>query len=272
MVHSDRDMSSAALADAIDANLIEKSLSFARFFGGEIHGPNPLWFVTGPAMPANNGVVSARFPPSMVDAEIQAMLEPFRAQQKALTWWVGPRTIPGDLGRALQHYGFVHNRDMIGMAMELHQIQMPGVPLELNLELVRDIQMLRAWYDVVLNCFPATYSQKYLDALAAISLRPGAEWLHYVGRVDGKILAASSLYLGGGVAGLYNLGVLPRARRKGLGAAVTVKTFLDARDRGYDIGTLQTTYPNALRMYHHLGFEVYCKIGIYRYIPRDHHG
>jgi hypothetical protein len=27
---------------------------------------------------------------------------------------------------------------------------------------------------------------------------------------------------------------------------------------------LQTTYPNALRLYHPMGFEVYCKFGIYQ--------
>ncbi|MBN2007113.1 MAG: GNAT family N-acetyltransferase [Anaerolineae bacterium] len=259
--------SSAALADAIDANLIEKSLSFPHFFGGEIHEPNPLWFVTGPTMPSNNGVVSAHFSASVVDAEIKALVKIFRAQKRSLTWWVGPRTVPSNLGQSLQHYGFTHNRDMIGMAMDLQDMEIPEAAQTMDFEPVQDRKTLRQWYEVVLECFPATYSQKYLDALAAISLRPGAEWLHYVGRVQGEILTASSLYLGGGVAGLYNLGTVVKARRRGLGAATTILSFAAARERGYRVGTLQTTYPNALRMYHHLGFEVYCKIGIYRYQP-----
>lgn len=261
--------SADSLADAIDANLIEKSLSFAHFFGGEIHGPNPVWFITGPTMPSNNGVVSAHFSVSVMDAEIKALVKVFRAQKRSLTWWVGPRTVPSNLGQTLQRYGFMHNRDMIGMAMDLQDLQMSEEAPAMDFEPVQDRKTLRAWYDVVLECFPTTYSQKYLDALAAISLRPNAEWLHYVGRVQGEILTASSLYLGGGVAGLYNLGTLVKARGRGLGAATTVLTFAAARELGYRIGALQTTYPNALRMYHHLGFEVYCKIGIYRYQPES---
>ncbi len=260
------DTSSAALADAIDANLIEKSLSFARFFGGEIHGPNPLWFVTGRRMPNNNGVVSAVFQADEVRSGIKTVFRPFREQGTPLTWWVGPRSSPDNLGKYLQHYGMTHNRDMIGMAAPLEILPAPESPV-FSLELVEDMPTLKAWYDLVVQCFPMTYSQSYLESLGAISLRPGAEWLHYVGRVNGEVLTASSLFLGGGAAGLYNLGTLPQARSQGYGALTTLQTFARAREIGYQIGTLQTTYPNALRMYHRMGFEVYCKIGIYVYSP-----
>lgn len=258
--------SSAELADAIDANLIEKSLSFARFFGGEVHGPNPLWFITGAQMPNNNGVVSATFPAGAVEAGIKTVLRPFREQGRALTWWVGPRTSPNTLGKHLQHYGMVHNRDMIGMAAPLETLPAPESPA-FSLELVQDMATLKVWYDLVLQCFPMTYSQHYLESLGAISLRPGAEWIHYVGRVNGDVLTTSSLFVSDGVAGLYNLGTLPGVRAQGYGALTTLQTFARAREMGCWLGTLQTTYPNALRMYHRMGFEVYCKIGIYYYSP-----
>ncbi len=261
------DISTAALMDVIDANLIEKSLSFAKFFEGDIRGPNPLCFVTGRRMPNNNGVVSARLPEGNVQKRITTVLKPFKSRKRPLTWWVGPRTVPGDLGKSLQRHGFVHNRDMIGMAMDLDMLKCADLDLELSLVHVQDLEQLKDWYDIILDCFPTTYSASYLDALAAISLRPDADWLHYVGRARNKVVGASSLFIGAGVAGLYNLGIHPAARGRGLGAWMTVQTFMQARELGYRIGTLQTTYPNALRMYHRLGFEVYCKIGIYRYIP-----
>jgi GNAT superfamily N-acetyltransferase len=96
------------------------------------------------------------------------------------------------------------------------------------------------------------------------SLGPDTAERHYIARLRGEIVSISTLFLGGGVAGLYNLVTPPRLRRQGLGAVVTIKTFQQALELGYHIATLQTTYPNALRLYHRLGFEVYCKIGIYQ--------
>jgi ribosomal protein S18 acetylase RimI-like enzyme len=70
--------------------------------------------------------------------------------------------------------------------------------------------------------------------------------------------------LGAGVAGLYNIATRPAYRQNGLGATITLLIYEEAKKLGYHIGTLQTTYPNALRLYHRMGFEVYCKFGIYQ--------
>jgi len=260
------DTTSKVLADAIDANLIEKSLSFARYFKGELYGPNPCWFITGAAMDYNNGVASATFAPGAVDTGITPPLAPFQQRNLPLTWWVGPRSAPSNLGQALQRHGLSHDRDMIGMAMDMRALADTPAPLPgLTFEQVRDRPALAEWYNLMLQGFPINFSQTYLDALAATSLEVDTGWVHYIGRLGGDVITISSLFLGGGVAGLYNLTTVPTLRGQGIGAWMTVKTFLEARARTYRIATLQTTYPNALRLYHKLGFEVYCKIGVYRY-------
>jgi len=268
------DLSSAALARAIDENLLEKSLSFPRFFQGEIYGPNPLWFITGAPLRSNNGVVRANLAPGSIDTHIKSILDSLRQAQGRhlqtqglpLTWWVGPTTSPTNLGKHLQAAGFTHNRDMIGMAIDLHTLPAaPDTTQDLEFALVNDVETLLAWYEVFLQGFPTSFNQAYFDALAAMSVGADTGWRHYVGRLRGKVVTVSSLFLGAGVAGLYNLTTLTEARGEGIGAWMTIKTFEQARSQGYRIGTLQTTYPNALRLYHRLGFEVYCKIGIYNY-------
>jgi len=260
------DLSTPALTKVIDDNLIEKSLSFARAFGGEEHGPNPWWYITGEAMPGNNGIVRASFDGD-VEESIEAALAPFHARSLPITWWVGPTSTPRRLGRHVQQYGFTHNRDMIGMATDLDKLSVPDCAAQVRFERVEDRETLNRWYGVILDCFPTSYSQVYLDALAATGLRADDAWQHYIARMDDTVVSASSLYLGAGVAGLYNLGTVSEMRGQGIGAWITAQTFLAARARGYRVGTLQTTYPNALRMYHRMGFEVYGKIGIYRYTP-----
>jgi len=260
-----QDFSTPALTDAIEANLIERSLYLPRTLGGAVRGPNPLWFVTGAAMPTSNGVVKAQLEPQALDEGIRDVLTPFKAQARPLTWWVGPSTAPGDLGKHLQRHGLIHNRDMMGMAAKLDALHASADLTGLKLTPVHDHTALSQWYQMLMLGFPISFNQAHFDALAAISLGEVDPLQNYVGWLDGKIVAISSLFLGGGVAGLYNLVTHPEARGKGIGAWMTVQTFEQARQRGYQVGTLQTTYPNALRLYHRLGFQVYCKIGIYRY-------
>lgn len=262
--------STSALVALIDENLIEKSLSFPRALRGEIHGPDPLWFVTGSALPHYNGVVRATFAPETVREGIEAVMKPFEEKGLPLTWWVGPLTAPHDLGTQLQAQGLTHNRDMIGMAANLSALaEVPVLASNVTFEPVCNRGQLASWYEVFLKGFPTSFDQAYLDALAALSLGPDPAWFHYLGRLDGRVVTISSLFVGGGSAGLYNLATLPEARGLGLGAWMTQETFRQAHLMGYTIGTLQTTYPNALRLYHRLGFEVYCKIGIYQYAPKS---
>jgi GNAT superfamily N-acetyltransferase len=264
MLESFQNLSSQAFTTMIEANLTERSLHFAHSFKGEIHGPNPVWFIAGETIPTDNGIVKAIFDPDEIYTGIEAALAPFKTRNLAMKWWVGPSSAPNDLGHHLQKHGLTHNRDMIGMAMELHQLPEPEPIPGLTLERVRDKETLVQWYDILLAGFPISFDQAYLDALAMASLGPDTAERHYIARLRGEIVSISTLFLGGGVAGLYNLVTPPRLRRQGLGAVVTIKTFQQALGLGYQIATLQTTYPNALRLYHRLGFEVYCKIGIYQ--------
>ena len=170
-----------------------------------------------------------------------------------------------DLCLRSRRRGRRHRADVHVGGIDALSVDAPSETLQLTL--VTDRETLRAWYDIVLACFPTTFSAAYFEALAATSLSPDAAWQHYVARVEGEVVTASSIYLGAGVAGLYNLGTRPDRRRQGIGAWMTRATFQAARAQGYHVATLQTTYPNALRMYHRMGFEVYGKISIYDFVP-----
>jgi hypothetical protein len=72
--------SSQDYARMIEDNLIDRSLFFARHLGGEIHGPNPIWFITGDALPTDNGIAKAMFDCEEIDECIKTALEPFKAR------------------------------------------------------------------------------------------------------------------------------------------------------------------------------------------------
>jgi ribosomal protein S18 acetylase RimI-like enzyme len=54
-------------------------------------------------------------------------------------------------------------------------------------------------------------------------------------------VATSLLFLGGGVAGIYNITTLAHARRQGIGGALTETTLHHARRMGYRFAVLLAT-------------------------------
>lgn len=258
---------STEMARRIEENLSAKSLDFARLPGGAAHMGNPTWFTSGLQRAGYNGVTSAIFEPGDVDRQIEQTLEPFHRHATPLTWWVGPLSKPGNLGRALQMHGFQHNRDMIGMAAELDALAEVVLPnLDVHFEPVLCRADLEAWLPLFMETFALPVEEKefVLDVFGQLCFPQDSQWRHYMLRVDRQVVATSSLHFGAGVAGLYNIATRPSHRQHGLGTAITLLTYEQARQMGYTHGTLQTTYPNALRMYHRIGFEVYCKIGVYQ--------
>jgi GNAT superfamily N-acetyltransferase len=73
-------------------------------------------------------------------------------------------------------------------------------------------------------------------------------------RADGELVAAALAYDFGGDCGIYNLGTVEKARRRGLGTALTAAQAYDARDRGCGTASLQST-EMAERVYAAVGFR-----------------
>jgi ribosomal protein S18 acetylase RimI-like enzyme len=75
-----------------------------------------------------------------------------------------------------------------------------------------------------------------------------------VGRVDGVGVATALAYDFQRDRGIYNVATVERARRRGLGTALTRALMRDAVDRGCETASLQAT-PMAERLYSAIGFR-----------------
>lgn len=242
---------------AIESNLEAKTLYGADMIVRDDH---VRWFRAG----NKAGVVWAHFTEAMLDDQIDQTL--IMLGDLPLTWWVGAYSQPVGLGRALQQHGLWHNRDMMGMAALMADLPKPE-PLDASLrfERVRDDATLHHWQTIVTHGFrmnPAAAQASY-DQFRQLGYADDVAWQHFVIRDEREVVATSSLFLSDNVAGLYNIGTAPAMRQRGLGRLITLLTFATAQPN-YKIATLQTTFPNALRLYQRMGFEVYCKIGIYQ--------
>jgi GNAT superfamily N-acetyltransferase len=90
--------------------------------------------------------------------------------------------------------------------------------------------------------------------------------LAYTGFLDNQPVATALLFLAAGIAGIYAVSTIPAARRKGIGAWMTLLPLLRARSSGYKIGILFASHMG-VGVYRSLGFQEYCKIASYRWAP-----
>jgi ribosomal protein S18 acetylase RimI-like enzyme len=113
-------------------------------------------------------------------------------------------------------------------------------PSALTIEQVQDLDTLKAWCHIANTCFEwSDVAESAFFTLMSESLDTQVPFYHYMGYLNGEPVATSSLLLGAGVAGIYNVATLPDARRQGIGTAITLAALRDARATGYRIGILQ---------------------------------
>ncbi len=79
-------------------------------------------------------------------------------------------------------------------------------------------------------------------------------------------MATASLYIAAGVAGIYFVMTIPKARRQGIGAAITLAALQDAKEIGYSLGVLGSSDLGA-SVYRRFGFQEAYRIGIYEWRP-----
>jgi GNAT superfamily N-acetyltransferase len=257
-----QDLSAPAQIAAIKGNFLEYARLFGQWRQAELHEDSDLlWLSSDIPYPVFNIVARTQLAPEGVDAAIEGAIARCKARNVPMLWVTGPNTRPADLGAHLRTHGFALAGDPIGMAADLLSLpeHLP-TPTGLVIEQVTELGTLRRWIEATNRGFgrPDFAGQAFLDAYSSLGLGARYPLLHYIGWLNGEPVAASSLFMGAGVAGIYDVATVPEARQKGIGTAITRTPLLEARARGYRVGIL-----HALKMgvsvYHSLGFRDYCK-------------
>lgn len=201
-----------------------------------------------------NSALVADVEPGREAAAIQAASEFF--QGRSWYWTVGPLTRPDHLPAALLDAGFVHAFDTPGMAMDLRGFK--AIPDDEVVE-VRDRVGLTSWLDTLNEAFgmPPEASEPFRGLHDA----PGPNRSFLV--TDGETpVATGMVYYGAGVAGIYCIGTIPSARRRGFGARVTRACLAAAVQDGYDVAILQAS-EMGLPVYEKLGFREFCAVSYF---------
>jgi GNAT superfamily N-acetyltransferase len=265
------DFSRASMAQAVEANLFAFFQHVARWPRVELHDEaDCCWTLSDLPFPLFNSVMRARLPGDRIDALIEARLAACDARNVPMLWWTGPSSTPADLGERLDRSGFFLEAAR-GMAADLERHGgAHDAPSQstVSVEPVEDAATLAAWSRVLCDSFgaPQPFGEAFAELAVTIGLGSQSPFRHFLARVDGEPAATCSLFLGAGVAGIYDVSTLPELRNRGLGRQITGAAMREASARGYRMAILHSSALGA-GVYRALGFQDVCAIGQYVWVP-----
>jgi ribosomal protein S18 acetylase RimI-like enzyme len=262
------DFSMASTATAVEANLFSLFDHLSVWPRIELHDDGACrWTLSHLPFPLFNSVLHARLDAERADAVIETRIRDCSLRNVPMLWWTGPSTRPADLGDRLERRGFLLE-PALGMAADIRHITAQPDGGALAVEPVLDAATMAIWSRVLCNAFgaPHAFGDAFSDLAEAVGLGPSARFRHFLGYLNGEPVATCSLYLGAGVAGVYDVGTLPERRRRGVGAAITRAAIVDAAASGYRMAILHSSASGAA-MYRGLGFADVCAIGQYVWAP-----
>jgi GNAT superfamily N-acetyltransferase len=214
---------------------------------GETHEDGSIFsFSTGLPLSGFNGCVVTQEARS---AELAASLAWVAARDVPFRVWVAEKLAAG-LAEGPNSYGLERVASLYP-GMVLHPI--PSAPtLGAGVSVV-------SIFEPCLDEFIGVLEQSGLAAelahgLISPSFAADPDVQLFVGRLDGQPVATSIAIRSGDASGVYNVGTLPEARRRGVGSAVTWAAVGAGRAWGCDTIVLQSS-AMGLSMYAKMGFR-----------------
>lgn len=268
-----KDLQPTRLTTAIEENLISWIPLMGKIWESrENDPPGVKRSISNIPVSLFNSIMDSRLAEGEVEPTILYLLSDAEIRKVPILWWTGPSTRPVDLaGRLLQH-GFSVDEDGSGMAVILEELnESLPVPDHFSIHSVQDEASQWEWCQTMAAGFgiPAERSEFAVTSwFQLISKLDQNSTIAYTGFLEDKPVATSLLQLGGGVAGIYAVATIPEARRRGIGAQVTLYPLLEARLRGYKAGVLEAS-EMGFPVYRSLGFQEYCRICSYVWRPKE---
>jgi ribosomal protein S18 acetylase RimI-like enzyme len=256
------DLSTLSLTSAVKANLYaffgKIGVSSAAVVQHHSHG---FRWHTQISHPWFNGMLSMRFPAGKADQIIHETVNFFQANHvSSFTWWPALQLETDAWKQHLLAHGFQYDKDTPGMAIDLAALPHPEQP-PLTIQPVADVHTFRLWIDTFVRGYgiPSEMGLGILDLFGSLGV--SLPLRHYIGYLHDRPVAASTLFLAAGVAGIYNVATVPEARGKGFGSAMTLAPLYEARAIGYRAGVLQSS---------EMGYSVYQRLGFQKLCQMDH--
>lgn len=234
--------------------------SFVGDLGGEFrHYGNVGAFLGGIPLPFANGcLVLQPATPADLDAALTwvgSAKVPFRVR-------LGESLVPG-LAPVLAAHGLVRDEPMPGMVLRpIPESREPAPGIEV--EAVDDDSYPEFVQALIATGLPEEWAERTFSR----HLMGSEELCYFVARLDGRPAGTSLAVRTGDLGGIYSVGTVEDARRRGVGTAVTWAAVRQIRDWGCSAAVLQSStmgYP----MYRSMGFREVVRYARFRPPPLE---
>jgi len=224
----------------------------AQCSAGEINQGEGVTWVYSPGPEGDAAILFPRLPSHSASAQLDLIMASFRQhlpERDVLCWSLDP-TEPADLDARLLARGFEWNWQPHWMGLSLKTLRFnPARTPGLHIEIVENVP----YWDV--EDLPY-YSPTAAEQLHRTTLQmPRMVW-HFAAWLDGRVVGQSRLNLTTGalgVAGIFDVAVVPSARNKGIGKALTLAACQLALSMGCHHAVLNASVLGE-PVYHRLGF------------------
>jgi GNAT superfamily N-acetyltransferase len=274
---------------AVEENLFALFRAMSTLPGSQMEETDHLSrHLAFPTNPMYKGVWNTRLTAETADPAINEAIDWFKSRSAPFFfWWTGPKTKPEDMGIHLTRHGLIdmegQGQSMApgikstamgapGMVADLHNMNetvLAKVPQEFEMNDVRNETDLQDFRRVFIEGYeiPSTLADGWVQSAHEFGIGK-TPWRLVLGRLNGQPVATNIILNGAGVVGVYGIAVTPSARGKGIGAAITLKPMLDARDlAGYNYAVLFSSEMGA-PVYERIGFRL-TDVRINRYLWRN---
>ena len=263
-----------ALRASLETNLIAffSAVKLPEAMGAMYHSPEFVQSVTNVPMALFNSVVGAKLADTDIDAAIETVIGRCREKNVPLLWWVGPETQPADLRQRLEAHGLQLSSDIPGMILDLAKLEgAEPLPDGVAIEEVNDLEAMPIWsHTLVLGFGMSEELADPMNVWMSSTFEPDVTKRtarHYIAYVNGEPAGTATVFMGGGVAGIYNITTLETFRRRGIGRAITLRPLLDAKAQGYRFSMLHSSVMGK-PVYEKLGYETLDTISQYYWSPQ----
>ncbi|MHA1111692.1 MAG: GNAT family N-acetyltransferase [Promethearchaeota archaeon] len=261
-----RDHSENALKLALEANLL-LYVKTSVIPGEDVLDSDEMfrWYC-GSNILLRNWVLNPKFTSENARLKVKEQIDYFKTRDVTFLWWNGPSAEPSNLGEIMRDAGMMkfelppRSGDMV---LDIRNSE----EMEKNLKEIMDktgiqIRKIRSVDDIRVGVQLAIKTGGFSEEFR----QPGEQSCNlmikedpdvnvlvgYMAYLDNAPVSISTVFYGGGVAGLYSVGTLKKYRHRGIGTAITLAPLIDAQKRGYEIAVLTATTK---------GFPIYERIG-----------
>ncbi|SDL94862.1 GNAT family N-acetyltransferase [Bacillus sp. OK048] len=190
------------------------------------------WFSSSVSNPLFNRVVSTNCNEVDLPLVVDDITNYYQEKKLPFMWMTcSELDKPHNLKNYLEENGFGSIGTMPGMALKLEDLSgenanIPG----LEIEEVKTEDDFSSFMKVLKEGFEATDEVANGFRIIDEAILNQPEYgTHFLARLDGEVVAISSVIYLAGVAGIYNVATLEKARSKGMGTAITKQPLFEAK-------------------------------------------